>query len=75
VKILPSKTIRILRAARDMNTIMADPHPIRAITAEEYAGFHRSAITPVVPAALLASAAQPQASQVARHPSAATTRL
>jgi predicted acetyltransferase len=40
-KILPLKTIRILRAARDMNTIMADPYPIRPITAEEYGGFRR----------------------------------
>jgi predicted acetyltransferase len=35
------KTIRIQRAARDMNTIMADPYPIRPVTADEYAGFHR----------------------------------
>jgi hypothetical protein len=35
------KTIGIQRAARDMNTIMADPYPIRPITAEEYAGFRR----------------------------------
>lgn len=34
-----AKTIRILRAARDMNTIMADPHPIRPISADEYASF------------------------------------
>jgi predicted acetyltransferase len=40
-KNLSSKTIRILRAARDMNTIMADPYPIRPITGEEYAGFRR----------------------------------
>jgi hypothetical protein len=40
-KILPSKTIRIQRAARDMNSIMADPYPIRPITAEEYAAFRR----------------------------------
>ena len=38
---MPSKTIRILRAARDMNTIMADPYPIRPITGEEYASFRR----------------------------------
>jgi len=40
-KIFTSKTIRIQRAARDMNTIMADPYPIRPITADEYAGFRR----------------------------------
>jgi predicted acetyltransferase len=40
-KILPSKTIRIQRAARDMNTIMADPYPIRPITVDEYSGFRR----------------------------------
>ena len=38
---LPSKITRIQRAARDMNTIMADPYPIRPITADEYAGFRR----------------------------------
>ena len=41
-----------------MNSIMADPYPIRPITAEEYAGFrrvHEHAFNtgPVVPAALL----------------------
>jgi predicted acetyltransferase len=40
-KYLPSKTVRILRAARDMKTIMADPYPIRPITAEEYGSFRR----------------------------------
>ena len=40
-KFLPLKTIRILRAARDMNTIMADPYPIRPITADEYDSFRR----------------------------------
>ena len=35
------KTIRILRAARDMNTIMAEDYPIRPITADEYAVFRR----------------------------------
>jgi hypothetical protein len=40
-KILPSKTIRIQRAARDMDPIMADPYPIRPITVEEFAGFRR----------------------------------
>ena len=38
---LPSKTIRIQRAARDMNSIMADPYPIRPITDDEYAHFRR----------------------------------
>jgi predicted acetyltransferase len=41
VKTLPSKTIRIQLAAQDMNTIMADPFPIRPISADEYAGFRR----------------------------------
>jgi predicted N-acetyltransferase YhbS len=41
VKILPSKTIRIQRAAQDMNTIMADPFPIRPISADGYVGFRR----------------------------------
>jgi hypothetical protein len=35
------ETIRIQRAARDMNTIMADPYPIRPITADEYDSFRR----------------------------------
>ena len=35
------KTIGIQWAARDMNTIMADPFPIRPITVDEYAGFRR----------------------------------
>ena len=35
------ETIRIQRAARDINTIMADPYPIRPITADEYDGFRR----------------------------------
>jgi hypothetical protein len=35
------KTVRILRAARDMNTIMADHHPIRPITGDEYPRFRR----------------------------------
>jgi predicted acetyltransferase len=38
---LPWKTIRILRAARDMKTIMADPYPLRPITADEYGSFRR----------------------------------
>jgi hypothetical protein len=37
-KIFASKTIRIQRAARDMNSIMADPYPIRPITVDEHAG-------------------------------------
>jgi predicted acetyltransferase len=40
-KIFASKTIRIQRAARDMNSIMADPYPIRPITVDEYVGFRR----------------------------------
>jgi predicted acetyltransferase len=35
------KTIRIQRAARDMNTIMADPYPIRPATADEFAAYRR----------------------------------
>ena len=35
------ETIRIQRAARDMNSIMADPYPIRPITADEYPFFRR----------------------------------
>jgi predicted acetyltransferase len=35
------KTIRIQRAARDMKTIMADPYPLRPITADEYGSFRR----------------------------------
>jgi predicted acetyltransferase len=38
---IASKTIRIQRAARDMNTIMADPYQIRPISADEYDGFRR----------------------------------
>jgi predicted acetyltransferase len=38
---LPSKIVRIQRAARDMNTIMADPYLIRPITADEYPYFRR----------------------------------
>jgi predicted acetyltransferase len=38
---LPSKFVRIQRAARDMNTIMADPYPIRPIAADEYPFFRR----------------------------------
>jgi predicted acetyltransferase len=36
------KTTGIRRAARDMNSIMADPHPIRPITVDEYAEFRRA---------------------------------
>jgi predicted acetyltransferase len=35
------KTIRIQRAARDMNSIMADEYEIRPISADEYGGFLR----------------------------------
>jgi hypothetical protein len=49
-KIFASKTIRIQRAARDMNSIMADPYPIRLITVDEHAGLDPA---PMVPAALL----------------------
>jgi predicted acetyltransferase len=38
---LPSKTIRIQRAAQDMNPIMADPYQIRPITDDEFDGFRR----------------------------------
>jgi predicted acetyltransferase len=38
---LPSKIIGIQRAERDMNSIMADPYPIRPIAADEYAYFRR----------------------------------
>jgi predicted acetyltransferase len=37
--IFPAKTIRIQRAARDKNSIMADSYPIRPVTDDEYAGF------------------------------------
>jgi predicted acetyltransferase len=36
-----SKTIRILRAARDMKSIMAEEYPIRPITADEWDAFKR----------------------------------
>jgi hypothetical protein len=37
--IFPAKTIRIQRAARDKNSIMADSYPIRPVTEDEYGGF------------------------------------
>ncbi|MDX6416386.1 MAG: hypothetical protein QOG28_1006 [Trebonia sp.] len=57
-KILLSKIVRIQRAARDMNSIMADPYPIRPITDDEYANWravHDHAFhTPPAPQADLA---------------------